>query len=185
MGIVYARLADPVDMAGNPVEIAWRATDEATGYEIMRTFPLGTSDAAAEAALAAAFPAIPPIQNAVVPLNAFVNKATGEVFLLDGAGKAMFSLMREADGGTTIKGIDAAGNAVNYTRSQVVTLVFRGTKIATASWPRPFVRIPSVSLTLTDASAQPPYRLAASKTQVTVRFGSAYTGSVEVHANER
>lgn len=81
--------------------------------------------------------------------------------------------------------MDNMGNGVSYTKSQVVSLQFRGTKVASAAWPIPFTRIPSVSLTLSDQSATVPYKLNASKTGITVRFGNAYTGVCECHASER
>lgn len=173
-------------MAGNPVELAWQAQDSDTGVTIMLNFPLATLETDAKAALLAAFPVNPSLaESAVDRLPIFINKETGAAFILDAAGKPMIQLKRGIDGGVDIIGIDAAGNGVSYTKSQVISLQFRGTKVAQAIWPIPFTRVPSVSLTLGDASSQPPYKLAATKTGVTVRFSNAYMGSVDIHASER
>lgn len=185
MAITYTQLASPVDMAGNPVEIAWQAQDNGTGVTIMQNFPLGTLEADAKATLLAAFPINQPLPVAAERLPIFINKLTGAAFILDANGKPMIQLKRGSDGGVDIIGMDNAGNGVSYTKSQVVSLQFRGTKVASVTWPIPFTRIPSVSLTLGDASSQPPYKLAATKTGVAVRFSNAYTGSVEIHGAER
>lgn len=185
MTIIYTQLAAPVDMAGAPVELAWQAQDSETLVTIMQYFPLGTTDAAAKAALLAAFPVNPALAPSAGGLPIFINKDTGAAIILDAQGKPMIQLKRGTDGGVDIIGIDNQGNGVSYTKSQVMSLQFKGTKVATATWPIPFTRVPSVSLTLGDASSQPPYKLAATKTGVTVRFSNAYTGSVEIHGAER
>lgn len=185
MAITYTQLASPVDMSGNPVEVAWQAKDSDTGVTIMQNFPLGTLDVTAKASLLVAFPINQPLPVSVDRLPIFINKETGAAFILDANGKPMVQLKRGVDGGVDIIGVDNNGNGVSYTKSQVISLQFRGTKVASATWPIPFTRVPSVSLTLTDASAQPPYKLAATKTGVTVRFNNAYTGSVEIHGAER
>lgn len=185
MTIIYTQLPSPVGMDGTPVELAWQAQDSDTGVTTMLNFPLGTTQATAEAALLAVFQINQPIPLANDSLPIFVNKATGAAFILDANGKPMIQLKRGADGGVDIIGMDSNGNGVSYTKSQVISLQFRGTKVALATWPISFTRIPSVSLTLGDASSQPPYKIAATKTGVTVKFNNAYTGSVEIHGAER
>lgn len=186
MTIIYTQLPSPVGMDGTPVEVAWQAQDSNTGVTTMLNFPLGTLETDAKAALLAAFPVNPSLaESAIDKLPVFINKDTGAAFILDANGKPLIQIKRGSDGGVDIIGISNTGEGISYTKSQVISIVFNGTKVGVATWPTPFVRIPSVTLTLGDASAQPPYKLSASKTGATIRFGQAYTGVVELIASEK
>lgn len=62
---------------------------------------------------------------------------------------------------------------------------FAGTKTASVTFPVPFpTRLPSVSLTLDDMSAGPPYKLSVTRLGFVVKFQNPYTGSVSWQAVE-
>lgn len=182
--LTFTRLADAYGIDGvTPVEQHWQASDQVTGVTISKSYPLANTQASIEADLTTLFPANPVVAaDRLQPLYAL--KQGDETVLVDATGKPLLAFKREPDGGVEVKGYDATGNAASYTRTQRVTMEFRGTKVATATFPVPFLRVPSVAITLLDSSAQPPYKAAVTKTQVTVKFGSAYTGRIEVNIGE-
>lgn len=131
--------------------------------------------AAAQEALAAAPPKAPDIRIA----------EDGTILIMDQSGKPLVSFKRGADGAVDLKAHDDSGNITALGKGQMVTLSFSNAKTATAKWPVPFRRTPSVNLTLLGPNAQPAYKADASKTSVTVKFANAFTGLVEVLGVER
>lgn len=184
MAISYLKRTDLLDINNTVQAEEWIARDDVTGYEIAGEFPSGTSSATASSTLGPLFPASPTFtagQLTSISVRAYNNR----IVFLDANGKAIFSFRRTSDGGVDFVGYDTQRNALPYNRNQILSVLFKGTKTMVATFPTPFVRIPSVSLTLANASNTPPYKVITTLTTVTVRFGSAYTGAVDIHAVER
>lgn len=171
---------------------AWRGDRSEDSASVELTFVAGTAAATVQTQLENWFivnnplPVTPAVATTdYIPLYAARDKVGDGFSLLDADGKTLVKFVRDGSGGMTIKGYDSDGNSVHYSRQQVVVIQFRGTKTATVTWPIAFKKPPVISLTLTDSSATVPYKYSVSTTGAVIRLQNAYTGQIEVKANER
>lgn len=183
MALLYTQLASPIDMNGNPVELAWQAQDDVTGVTIMQNFPLGTTDADAKAALATAFPANPTVnQDKLEPLRVF--RVGNSYKVIDENGKPLMMIDRDVAGNASVEIVDTNGNRRRVLTPQAGTIKMDGAAtIVDVSFDQPFDEHPVVNLT--PSKTLPNYDMTVTKTGFSMDFASAPGATIAYDAKSR
>lgn len=180
MALTFTRLADAVDIDYIPVEQNWQATDDLTGHFISKSYPIADTQAAIEADLTVLFPANPVVsEDALSPIR---GRVQGNTFsIVDGDGKVIAVITRDAAGNAELQAVDANGNRRRVLTPQQGTLKLdAAATIADVTFPEPFTEHPVVQLT--PSKPLPNFDLKPTKTGFELSFASPPAATVSWEA---
>lgn len=181
--LIFTRNADPKDMSGNPVEQSWTATDDLTGVSIQKFYTLATAQSVIEADLTASFPANPTVQQDRLDTLKVMKDGSGYK-VIDGDGKVIFTIARDAAGNAGLEVVDGNGNKRRVLTPQAGSIKLdNAATITDVVFEQPFDEHPVVNVT--PSKPLPNYDLSVTKTGFTMDFAAAPGSTIAWEAKSR